>query len=188
MAMDRVFQELCERLQTLGTSLDEMGDAALHSRPAESRLKVSPSKDHYLAGLLWEKVVEMQGRQKEAYEAAAEARRAVTPPVNLDGAWRMLKTSQEAVNLIVRESLPDMTSYEMQNDLRTLRAEHPDWAGWVDIQLSHLDQLHALLNNVSDGFLACWQEIAERVGMRNISVHTNSVGQQISAPELTEKS
>jgi|SRR5215469_1130988 len=187
MAMDRVFQDVCERLQALGTSLDEMGDAALHSRPAESRLKVSASKDHYLAGLLWEKVVEMQGRQKEAIEAAAEARRAVTPPVNLDRAWRMLKTSQEAVNLILRESLPDMTSYEMQNNLRTLRAEHPDWAGWVDTQLSHLEQLQPLLNEVSDGFLACWQEIAERVGMKNISVQANSVGQRISAPELAEK-
>jgi hypothetical protein len=187
MAIDRVFQDLCERLQTLGTSLDEMGDAALHSRPAESRLKASPSKDHYLAGLLWEKVVEMQGRQKEAYEAAAEARRAVTPPVNLDGAWRMLKTSQEAVNLILRESLPDMMSYEMQNDLRTLRAEHPDWAGWVEAQLTQLQQVRELLNGVSDTYLLCWQEIGERVGMRNISLQASSVGQQISAAELAEK-
>ena len=139
-----------------------------------------------MADRLWEMVAEMQGRQKEASVAGADAKLAVEPPVNLDRAWRMLKASQEAVNLVGRQYSSDMTSYERVSDLMMLRAEHPEWAGWVEVQLTHMGQLSKLINDASDAFLSCWQEIAERVGVTSVSVQTTNVGQQISAAELTE--
>jgi hypothetical protein len=187
MALDRAFQDLCDRLHALETGLDELSSAVLHSKPAEGRANAGPNKEHYLADLLWEMVAEMQGQQKEASEAAAEAKRAVDPPLNLDRAWRMLKVSQGAANLIGRQYSLDMVSYERVHDLMTLRAEHPEWAGWVEAQLIHLEQLGKQISDANEAFLPCWQEIAERVGMTSVSVQTTNVGQQISAAELAEK-
>ena len=187
MALDRAFQDLCGRLRALETGLEELSSAVLHSKPAAGKAKAGPSKEHYLADRLWEMVAEMQGRQKEASVAAAEAKRAVDSPLNLDRAWRMLKTSQEAVNLVGRQYSSDMVSYERVHDLMTLRTEHPEWTGWVEAQLIHLGQLRKQIGDTNEAFLLCWQEIAERVGMTTVTVQTTNVGQQISAPELEEK-
>lgn len=186
MALDRVFQELCDRLRALESGLDELSSAVLHSKPAAGKAKAGPSKEHYLADRLWEMVAEMQGRQKESYIAAVEAKRAVESPLNLDRAWRMLKTSQEVVNLIGRQYASDMVSYERVSDLMMLRTEHPEWAGWVEAQLLQLQRLGKQIGDTSEAFLPCWQEIAERVGMTNVSVQATAVGQQTSAPDLVE--
>ncbi len=187
MALDKAFQDLCDRLHALETELEELSSAVLHSKPAESRANAGSSKEHYLADLLWEMVAEMQGRQKEASVAAAAAKRAVEPPLNLDRAWRMLKASHEAVNLIGRQYSSEIVPYERVNDLMTLRAEHPEWAGWVEAQRTHLSRLGKQISDASDAFLACWQEIAERVGMTSVSVQSTNIGQQITAQELMEK-
>jgi hypothetical protein len=187
MPLDRTFQDLCDRLRALETGLEEMSSAVLHSKPAEGKAKAGPNKEHYLADLLWEMVAEMQGRQKEASVAAAEAKRAVDPPLNLDRAWRMLKESHQAMNLVVRMYSSDMASYERVDDLMKLRAEHPEWAGWVEAQLLHLQRVGKQISDASEAFLPGWQEIAERVGMTSVTVQSTSIGQQISAAELMEK-
>jgi hypothetical protein len=91
------------------------------------------------------------------------------------------------VNLVGRQYSSDMVSYERVNDLMTLRAEHPEWAGWVEAQLTHESRLGKQIGDTNEAFLFCWQEIAERVGMTSVSVQTTNVGQQISAAELVEK-
>lgn len=187
MALDTAYQNLCNQLHSLENSLEELSSSVLHSKPAEGRDLARANKEHYLADRLWDMVAETQGRQKEASVAAADAKRAVEPPVNLDRAWRMLKASQEAVNLVGRQYSSDLVSYERVSDLMTLRAEHPDWAGWVDAQMAHLAQLGKQISDVNDAYMSCWQEIAERVGMTSVSVQTTNVGQQISAAELVEK-
>jgi hypothetical protein len=173
MALDRAFQDLCDRLRALEAGLEELSSAVLHSKPAEGRAPAGANKEHYLADLLWEMVAEMQGRQKEASTAATEA--------------RLLKASQEAVNLVGRQYSSEIVSYERVNDLMTLRTEHPEWAGWVEAQLTHLSGLGKQIGDTNEAFLFCWQEIAERVGMTSVSVQTTTVGQQISAAELVEK-
>jgi hypothetical protein len=189
MALEMAFQNLRDRLRSLEESLEELRSSVLHSKPAESRAGIGSNreKEHYLADRLWEVVAEMQGRLREASTAAEEAKQAVAPPVNLDRAWRMLKACHEAINMMAREYASEMFSYERVSDLMTLRAEHSDWAGWVDVQLSHLDRFGKQINDASETCLTCWQEIAERVGMTSVSVQTTNIGQQISAAELAEK-
>lgn len=187
MALDRTFQELCDRLRVLEADLEELSGSVLHSKPAEGRATADSNKEHYLADLLWEMVAEMQGRQKEASVAAAQAKQAVEPPVNLDRAWRMLKASHEALNLLGRQCSSEMFSYERVSDLMMLRAEHPEWAGWVEVQLTQLPRVGKHINDAAEACLPCWQEIAERVGMTNVSLQTTNVGQHISATELMEK-
>jgi len=184
MALEKTFEDLYERLLALEKVLEDFANAVLHGKPAD--------EDHHLADRLWDAVAEMQGRSKDAKDAAADARKAVELPINLELAWRKLKACQQSLNQLSRQFPTEVASDKHVEelirvaDLMTLRSEHPEWAGWVNVQLVHLGETREKILDATDGALLCWEEIAERAGMTNVSMHATNIGQQITVPVAKE--
>lgn len=186
MALEKAFQDLCDRLCELEENLEHFGHAVNESKPA--------GKDHHLAGRLWEAVAEMQGLCGKGRAAAEEARKAVDLPVRLEVAWRKLRDCQQSMNDLSRQfpSLPgsdkDADQLIRVTDLMTLRCEHPLWAGWVDTQFDHLRDVCNSAREANESVLPCWVGIAERrVVANSASVQATNIGQQITVPEFASK-
>jgi hypothetical protein len=56
-----------------------------------------------------------------------------------------------------------------------------EWMAWVESVRQGIDRCQPLLEAVSQVYLQCWQEMAERAGSNTVSVHATSIGQQITA-------
>ena len=83
--------------------------------------------------------------------------------------------------------------YEKLKDLATLGSERRgEWLPWSNSVKEGIEQCREPLDGVSNALAACWQEIAERVGMTSVTVQSTNIGQKIvstteDARELVRK-
>jgi hypothetical protein len=160
----------------LAVSLDH-----LHQGLNELHVMAGDKPEHDEAAVaddIGDSSLELLGALHEARRAAEAANRAVASRPHLDQARRALSLCQERFHRIEKEFSTRLASFEKLKEVVRLGNERRPWAPWANMVKQAIEQIRPLLEQTSQALAACWQELAERLGMMNISVQTTSIGQQ----------
>lgn len=168
MALEKTFRDLTVGLHKLEDSLSD-----LHLTCGDT-----PDDVSVLAERLEAAVADMQGTIYGARRAAIQARKSVAAPTDLDRARRALTRCQERFHRVGQMFASELASYEKLTDLARLGNERRAWQPWVSTVKQGIEQCREPLEQASRAIAACWGELAERLGMLNISVQTT--GQKIA--------
>jgi len=175
MALEKTFRQLSLSLHKLEDALN-----ALHATSGDT-----PNDVSVLADRLAETVSDMQGTLYGTRRAAVQARKAVDSPIDLDRARRALTRCQERFHRVEQLFASELASYEKLTDLARLGNERRAWQPWVDMVRVGIEQCREPIEQASRAIAACWGELAERLGMLNISVQ--ATGQKIAVPRAKVK-
>ncbi|HXG90951.1 MAG TPA: hypothetical protein VNN73_01105 [Blastocatellia bacterium] len=178
MALEGSFKELSARFNGLRDGLIEFRTSVL-DKPAEG--------DVVLVDLLGDAADDLLGWIEEASEACAEARHALSYPIDLDRARRALVTCQEKFNLAAQRFSSDLVVYERIAELTSLGEERKgEWLVWANSVKEAMELCRQPFYETSEALFLCWQELAERIGMNSVSVQATNIGQQIRVPSADE--
>ena len=181
MALEATFRELHSQLKKLQDNLLALRLTVAEDKPLRGEAA--------LVDQFEDSITDVMGLFDECLNASRRAQKAVVNPVDLGSARRDLTTCQELFHRAERQFSDELISYEKLRDLASVREKRGrEWASWASSVKHGLEQCRQPIDAVSKALIACWQEIAERVGTTNISVHTTNIGQQITAavPELPD--
>jgi hypothetical protein len=128
----------------------------------------------------------MIGTLHEARTSAVQARKAVGQP-DLDRARRALTLCQERFHRVQQMFATDLVSYEKLSELARLGNERRAWIPWATTVKRGIEECREPMERTSRVLAACWAELAERLGMVNISMHSTNIGQKISVPKPAVK-
>lgn len=176
MALEATFRNL-------SVSLDQLHDAlnTLHVMLGDK-----PAQPLALVDGLENSLLDMLGELHEARKSALSARRNVGLQPDLDRARRALASCQQRFHRIEQQFSLNLVSYEKLKELVRLGEKGNEWRLWADTTRQGIEQCREPIEQTSKALAACWQELAERLGSVNLSVHT--VGQQIRMPKGSSKS
>jgi hypothetical protein len=172
MAMESAFRDLRTELRKLYDTLVALRLTVVEDKPVKGGAA--------LVDRLEDTVLDIMGLLNEAMRAARLAQKGVLAAPDLNGARRALTTCQERFHRIERQFASDLASYELLKDLASLGSERRgEWLPWAGSVKAGIEQCREPLDGSSKALAACWQEIAERVGMTSVSVQTTNIGQKI---------
>ncbi len=184
MALEATFRELSKQFHHLHDALHALS-VTVGDRPEDDGAALADDLDNTVLDLI--------GVLHQARKAALNARQAVTHPVDLDRARRALTICQDRFLHIEQEFAAKLISYDKLRALARLGGERGgEWLHWAGSAKEGIEQCRPALEAVSVAIAACWQEVAERVGMTSITVQATNIGQKIdkealqSAEELHE--
>jgi len=176
MTLEAAFKDLSGRWQALHEQLEQdLLWAALETKPDE---------EHALASRYVDGITDLVA---EARQAAADSRRLAEAPPDLAQAGRGLLGAQRRFARVAQRLSADLLAYPRLRKLRRFGRERGGaWRAWA-VQVHHaLERCRAPLADLGQALLQCWEEVAERVGMTVVSVHSSSVGQQFALPAGAE--
>jgi hypothetical protein len=181
VALEATFRELSVQLRKLNDTLLALRLTVGEDKPVKGEAALV---DHFE-----DTILDLMGVLDECLKAARVAQKAAGYPLDLDRARRALAKCQESFHRIEQQFSADLLSYEKLKDLASLGSERGgEWLPWAGSVKHGLEQCRQPLDGTSKALAACWQEIAERVGMTSISVQATNIGQKIvvKAPEAEE--
>ena len=171
MALEPTFHGLTICLHKLNDALNDL-HVTLGDKP--------PDDESAMADGLETAVMDLMGTLHEARRAALKARKSLGHPPDLDQARRSLIVCQERFHRFEKQFASDLVSYEKLKELARLGNERRAWLPWANTVKFGIDQCRPSLEQTSQALAACWQELAERLGMVSLSVQ--AIGQQIKMP------
>lgn len=172
MALEAIFRELLSELRKLQDTLVAVRLTVVEDKPVRG--------DAALVDQFEDTILEIMGSLDEGLKAARSAQKAVGHPTDLDGARRALAICQERFHRIEQQFAAELISYEKLKDLASLGSERRgEWLPWANSVKQGIEQCRQPLDAANKALAACWQEIAERVGMTSVSVRSTNIGQKI---------
>lgn len=163
----------------------------LHDMLLALRLTVAEDKplsgEAALVDYFEDTILDLMGLLNESLKGARAAQRAVGADQDLRSAGRALNVCQDRLQRIERQFSADLMSYEKLKDLAGLGSERRgEWIPWATSVRQGIEQCRQPLDRATKAMAACWQEIAERVGMTSVSVQTTNIGQKIVDKEMPD--
>ncbi|PYV31079.1 MAG: hypothetical protein DMG22_18240 [Acidobacteria bacterium] len=171
MPIERTFQDLSTQLRKLHDTFLALRLTVVEDKPLKG--------DAALVDQLEDSILDQMGLLDEGRKAAEGALKAVGHPLDLSRARLALTICQERFHGIEQQFTADLVSYEKLKDLASLGARGGEWRMWANSVKQGIEQCRQPLDDASKALAACWQEIAERVGMTSISVQATNIGQKI---------
>ena len=173
MALEATFRELSGKLQKLHDALISLqatvGDRPIHDGSA-------------LADGVENTVLDMMGAFNEARKWCMNAHRSADHPVDLDAARSALAACQSWFHKLSEQFETELVSLEHLKRLTQLgKSRRGEWKAWANSLKQGTEECQAPLREVNRALAACWQEVAERAGIMQVSVHTTNVGQRITS-------
>ncbi|HME10040.1 MAG TPA: hypothetical protein VKG25_23485 [Bryobacteraceae bacterium] len=194
MALERAFQLLGEQLRVLKEAVDELqlnvsGD---YHPESQSQQRIDGDSGREQAPLpvqrLADAVSELEGAIEEAQHAAAGAERAVRYPRRLLETQLALIVIQRCMNGALKTFLEDVSAYEAMQTLIVMgRRKGGKWPEWVALVKTVIEACRAPLYETFQALFECWQELADKLSAKAISLQTTNIGQQITTRENQEK-
>lgn len=176
MALEATFRELSEQIYNLLDSWEFL-DVTMRDQPEDQGTALADAMDN--------SVLDLVGMLLQARKAALSAAQAVVHPLDLDRARRELTVCQERFHGMEQKFAADLVSYDKLRGLAQLGGERGgEWLAWAGITKQAIEECRQPLQAVSIALAACWQELAERVGMTSINVRSTSIGQKIDKEAL----
>jgi hypothetical protein len=176
VALEAIFRQLVKQIQGLHEALHYL-NLAVGDQPEDDGAMLADDLDEVVLNLI--------GVVHEARRAALNASKAVTHPLDLDAARRALTACQERFHHIEQEFVSKVIAYDKLRALAVLAGERRgEWPHWAGITKERIEDCRAPLEAVSVALAACWQELAERVGMTSITVQATNIGQKIGKEAL----
>jgi ElaB/YqjD/DUF883 family membrane-anchored ribosome-binding protein len=144
------------------------------------------NRETALADGLESKLLDLLGGLGAARSAAKAARNAVGAAKDLDHARRALAKCQDAFHKVEQKFMNELISYESLRSLTSLGGERGgEWKHWAASMKDAIEQARQPFEETSKALVACWQELAERLGTMNISVRANGLVQNLSGEDKT---
>lgn len=172
MPLEATFRELVIELRKLHDTLVAVRLTVVEDKPVRGEAALVDHFEDTTLGIM--------GLVDESLKAARTAQKAVGNLTDLNGARRALAVCQEHFHRIERQFAAEMVSYEKLTDLASLGNERRgEWLPWSHSVKEGVEQCRQPMEGASKALAACWQEIAERVGMTSVSVQTTNIGQKI---------
>jgi|HubBroStandDraft_6_1064221.scaffolds.fasta_scaffold28345_2 hypothetical protein len=172
MPLEATFHDLFAELRKLHDTLVALRLTVVEDKPVKGEAALV---DH-----LEDTILEMMGLLDESLKAARTAQKAVADVTDLNGARRALTVCQQRFHGIERQFAAELISYETMKDLTSLGSERrAEWLPWSNAVKQGIEQCRQPMDGISKALAACWQEIAERVGMTSVSVQATNIGQKI---------
>jgi hypothetical protein len=176
--LETTFRELFTELRKLHDTLVAVRLTVVEDKPLKGEAA--------LVDYLEDTILEMMGLLDESLKAARAAQKAVGNVMDLNAARRALTACHERFHRIEQQFAVELISYEKLKDLASLGSERRgEWLPWSNSVKEGIEQCRQPLDGASKALAACWQEIAERVGMTSVSVHATNIGQKI-VPKLED--
>lgn len=176
MALEATFRELSKQLHQLHDALHGL-NVTVGDQPENDAAALADGLDNTVLDLI--------GVLHQARKAALNGRQAVSHPVDMDRARRALTNCQERFHHIEQEFATNLVSYEKLRDLARLGVQRGgEWLAWAGSVKQGIEGCRQPIEAVHVAIAACWQELAERLGMTSITVQTTSIGQKISKEAL----
>ena len=182
MSLRTEFQGLCAQLESLDETLSRLR-TAIDDHPG------SGAAPHLLDSV-GDAVEDTRGWLEEALALAATvgANQERGPNgFDVNRARQALVFCQEQFNRIMSRFTFDLVSYDRVAQLVRLgRERRGEWQTWAGLVKQELEGCQQQLYDTNQALFRCWLEIAERVGMTSVSVHTTTIGQQVTVPQNPE--
>lgn len=179
MPLEATFQELCTQLRKLRDTLIAVRLTVVEDKPVKGEAALV---DH-----LGDTILDLLGSLDEALKAARAAQKAVATTPDLNASRRALALCQERFHRIERQFAAELISYEKLRDLARLGSERRgEWLPWSNSAKDGIERCRQPLDGASKALAACWQEIAERVGMTSVSVQATNIGQKIMSKDTRD--
>ena len=176
MALEATFRELVKQLHKLHDALHSL-NVTVGDQPENDAAAIADGLDNA--------VLDVIGILHQARKAALNARQAVSHQVDLDRARRALTVCHDRFHHIEQEFAANLISYDKLRGLARLGGERGgEWLAWAGSTKQAIEECRQPLQAVSVAIAACWQELAERVGMTSITVQATNIGQKIDKEAL----
>lgn len=175
MAIETVFLNLTRKFDAMCEALQSLALTAIEDRPASGEV--------LLVDRLGNLVEDLRGWAEEAREAAVQAGDALAHPADLNLGRRALALANERFIRLEYRFFDEAVAHAMVSELmRFGRQRGREWLSWTGGVVQALDACRSPLRELDEALFHAWQELGERLGSRSLSVHTNNIGQQITAP------
>jgi hypothetical protein len=175
MAIEPVFLALVGKFDALREALQGLALTAIEDRPSHGEV--------LLVERLGDLVEDLRGLTEEAREAARQAQDALAHPADLHLGRRALGVANERFIRLEYRFFGEAVAHRGVSELQRFgRQSRGEWLSWTVGVVQALDACRTPLNEVDGAMLHAWQELAERLGARSLTVQTNNIGQQITAP------
>jgi hypothetical protein len=170
--LETTFRELFTELRKLQDTLVAVRLTVVEDKPVRGEAA--------LVDYLEDSILDLMGLLDESLKAARAAQKAVGTVTDLNAARRALTICQERFHRLGQQFAIELVSYEKLKDLATLGTERRgEWLPWSTSVKEGIEQCRQPLEGADKALAACWQEIAERVGMTSVSVQATNIGQKI---------
>lgn len=180
MALEAALEKLCSDLGHFLDTLTGLDTTVTEDQPESGEV--------VLVGKVSDAITEIESQCRECIDAAESALSAVNHPFDANRLRRSLSGSQVQFQSIAHLLVFDLLTYETISALVGFGAEHGHgWQAWVRAVRVGLEECRSGIRELDRSYLACWEEIAERLFTGPISLHTTNIGQQISAGALDAK-
>jgi hypothetical protein len=176
MTLEVAFKDLTARWERLAEELEQ----GLLWSVTETR----PDDEHALATRYLDAATDLIAAAREGLAAARDA---IGGGPNLGLVGRSLLRCQERYNALVELFDGEMGSYRRVRRLRRFgREKGRAWRDWADRVGEAVGRCRRPMDELNRGLFACWQEVADRVGISAVSLHATNIGQQIAFPRPEE--
>jgi hypothetical protein len=166
MGLEKTFRALSLALRRLNDRVSELRLTVVEDRPRKNDASLIDGFEYA--------VEDMLGWVREMRTSAKAAQQSVAHPLDLDRARRELSACQESFTRTERVFFQNLVSWERMNDLTVFGNERRgEWRSWVLTVQCGVTHCRQPLEDVSAAIAACWEEIAERVGMTSVTMQTN---------------
>jgi hypothetical protein len=180
MALEAALEKLCSDLRRFRDTLTGLETTVTQDKP--------DSGEVVLVGEVSDAVTDMESACRECLDAAETALSTITQPFDANRLRRSLGGSQLRFHSISHLLVSNLLTYEKISALVEFGAEHGyEWEAWVQAVRVGLEECRTAIAELAGSYLACWEEIAERLFAGPISLHTTNIGQNISASALDAK-
>jgi hypothetical protein len=175
MAIEAVFFDLTHKFDAMSDALRSLALTVIEDRPARGEV--------LLVERLGNLVEDLRGWAGEAHEAAVQAREALAHPADLDLARRGLSLANERFLRLEYRFFGEAVAHGTIGELQRFgRQRGREWLSWTGGAVQALDACRLPLRELDEALFRAWQELGERLGSRSLTVQTNNIGQQITAP------
>lgn len=166
MALEKTFRALCVSVRRLSDRIAELRLTVVEDRPQKNDASLVDNFEYA--------VEDMGGWVRDMLQNSKTAQQAVAHPLDLDRARRELSACQDYLKRVQRAFFQDLVCWERINELTLFGNERGgEWKGWVLTLRRGAEHCRQPLEEISAALAACWEELAERIGMTSVTVQTN---------------
>ena len=173
MALEAALEKLCSDLRHFRDALTGLDTTVTQDKPETGAVM--------LVDEVSDAITDMESACRECLDGAETALRSVAQPFDANRLRRSLAGSQLRFHTISSLLVSDLLTYQKVSALVGFGRNHGhEWASWVFAVRQGLEKCRTAASELAGSYLACWEEIAERLVSGPIALHTTNIGQQIS--------
>jgi hypothetical protein len=174
MAIEETFDRLVGTFGAAGEAFHGLHLTAIEDRPHHGEILMVQRFGNL--------VEDLRGWLAEGRDAAAEARQAVTHPLNGYRARHALARANERFIRLESQFFNEAVSHRTIDGLERFGRERGgEWFSWSGGVVMGLQACREPLGALGEAILRAWQELAEQLGAGSLLIQNTSIGQQVAA-------